>query len=108
MSFRRKAEQAQPSERGKVSIAPTGSSFGGEIILSIKSYIPERSDVALLYDELGDEAENAIRTRRSKIQVDWLPERTWLKTEITDAAVDSARGGIPDIVSIAAHAASHN
>jgi hypothetical protein len=55
--------------------------------------------VSLLYDESVDEAGAAIRSRRSKIQVDWIPERTWLKTEISDAAVESARDSIPDIVS---------
>jgi hypothetical protein len=99
LSFRRNAEPAQPGERGKVSIAPTGSAFGGEITLSIKSYIPDRSDSSLLCDETEDEVGAATRTRRSKIQVDWIPERTWLKTEISDAAVETARDSIPDIVS---------
>lgn len=54
-------------------------------------------------DDAGDEAGQATSTRLSKIQVNWIPERTWLKTEISDAAVDSARESIPDVVS-AVHA----
>lgn len=79
-------------------IAAVGSTYGGEITLSIKSYVPEKSDVSLMADETGDEAGRTTYTPRLKIQVDWIPERT-SKTEISDAAVDSARESIPAVVS---------
>jgi hypothetical protein len=97
---RRQPEPLRHNERGNASTSNLGSTYGGEISLSIKSYIPDRADVTLISESIDEDSDVSQYARRSRIQIDWIPERSWLKVDVTDQAVIDARESIPDIVSL--------
>lgn len=91
----------RPNERGNAPTSKPASTHGGEISLSIKSYIPEKGDIPLSAD-LTTDSEFSRYARRSKIKIDWRPERSWLNIDVTDQIATAASETIPEIVGLRA------
>ncbi|GHJ85111.1 hypothetical protein NliqN6_1513 [Naganishia liquefaciens] len=94
--WQRQQQLPRPNERGGTSTSNQTITYGGEISLSIRSYVSEKLDVSLSQD-VTENLDFSEYTRRSKIQVNWVPERSWLKIDVTDQAETEAGQDIPGI-----------
>ncbi|KAJ9119422.1 hypothetical protein QFC24_005655 [Naganishia onofrii] len=95
--WRRAAEQARDAVRGKLPVSTSESSYGGQISLSVNSEPTAARDISMQDADLTEDPEASRLIRRTKIQIEWQPESTWLRTDISHPASTSARQDIPEI-----------
>lgn len=99
LRYRKAAEQARDTLRGKLPVSTSDVLCGGQISLSINSDISPGKASLLSDTGLAEDVEVTRLVRRTKIEVEWQPESTWLKTDISHPASTNARQDVPEIVS---------